>query len=85
MLVCDLRKRKEIAKGNRGIKWKYFFWFVKCSILIKIGNIENKDLIIFSFPFMNKSCWEIDEKEMQKREKIVGLWLEKEIAEKEEL
>ena len=34
---------------------------------------------------MNKSCWEIDEKEMQKREKIVGLWLEKEIAEKEEL
>lgn len=83
MLVCDLRKRKEIAKGNRGIKWKYFFWFVKCSILIKIGNIKNKDLIIFSFPFMNKWC--IDEKEMQKREKIVGLWLEKEIAEKEEL
>lgn len=40
-------------------------------ILIKIGNIKNKDLIIFSFPFMNKWC--IDEKEMQKREKIVGL------------
>lgn len=32
---------------------------------------------------MNKWC--IDEKEMQKREKIVGLLLEKEIAKKEEL
>lgn len=44
--------------------------------------IYNKDLIS-DFPFMNKWC--IDEKEMQKREKIVGLILEKELAKKEEL
>lgn len=44
--------------------------------------IYNKDLIS-NFSFMNKWC--IDEKEMQKREKIVGLLLEKELAKKEEL
>lgn len=64
--------------------WNVVYWWKKKNWKYLIyKNIENKDLIIFSFPFMNKWC--IDEKEMQKREKIVGLWLEKEIAEKEEL